>query len=283
MNHLFHNSQWSFGFLVVLCASLVITNGSQKETPKEMAIVSSGYFKPLFKTETDSPQVHVSEFLLDKYPVTNGDFLEFVQSNPRWKRSSIKCIFADEHYLQHWSGDFDLGSAHRNQPVVWVSWFAAKAYATWKGKRLPTVVEWEYAATASPTRPDGNKDPAFSDRLRKWLSTPSPEHFSEVGAGTANYYGVYDLHELVWEWTSDFNSAAVTGDARGDTGLDRQLFCGAGSIGSTDPDNFPAFMRYGFRSSLKANYTIHNLGFRCARSRNLPMTEPQHLDGVIDP
>ncbi|HEU5123837.1 MAG TPA: formylglycine-generating enzyme family protein, partial [Verrucomicrobiae bacterium] len=57
----------------------------------------------------------------------------------------------------------------------------------------------------------------------------------------------------------------VTGDVRNDTGLERQLFCGAGSVGAKDVRNFPAFMRYGFRSSLKANYCVHNLGFRCAK------------------
>ena len=63
----------------------------------------------------------------------------------------------------------------------------------------------------------------------------------------------------------------VTGDARGDTGLDRQLFCGSGSAGAKDRDDFPAFMRYGFRSSLKASYAVHNLGFRC--SQNLDDTK----------
>jgi sulfatase modifying factor 1 len=76
---------------------------------------------------------------------------------------------------------------------------------------------------------------------------------------------VRDLHGLIWEWTSDFNSAIVTGDARGDTGIERQLFCGSGSLGAGDRNAFPAFMRFGFRSSLKASYTVHNLGFRCAR------------------
>jgi sulfatase modifying factor 1 len=95
-------------------------------------------------------------------------------------------------------------------------------------------------------------------------------HASARGASTrrsraAELFGFFDLHGLVWEWTSDFNSAIVTGDARGDTGLDRQLFCGAGSAGAKDTGNFPAFMRYGFRSSLKAPYTVHNLGFRCAK------------------
>jgi formylglycine-generating enzyme required for sulfatase activity len=46
-------------------------------------------------------------------------------------------------------------------PVTNVSWFAAKAYASWKGKRLPTVAEWEYAAAASVDKPDGASDPEF--------------------------------------------------------------------------------------------------------------------------
>ena len=84
-------------------------------------------------------------------------------------------------------------------------------------------------------------------------------------SGTANVHGLYNLHGLVWEWTSDFNSALITGDARGDTGIERSLFCGAGSMGASDRSNYPAFMRFGLRSSLKAAYTVHNLGFRCAQ------------------
>ena len=142
---------------------------------------------------------------------------------------------------------------------------AAKSYAQWKGKRLPTVAEWEYAASASPTRPDGENDPEFLQQIREWYATPTPSQLAKVALGRPNFFGVRDLHGLVWEWVADFNTAMVTGDARGDTGLDRQLFCGAGSQGVKDTGNFPAFMRYGFRSSLKASYTVHNLGFRCAK------------------
>ncbi len=239
---------------------------SAPEAPAGMVVVPAGEHRPLFVLPNEPKTIPVARFALDKFPVTNGDFLEFVSANPRWRRSAVKRLFADQNYLKHWSGDLELNDAARtNQPVVWISWFAAKAFAQWKGRRLPTVAEWEYAAAASPTRVDGDNDPEFQRALRNWYSTPAPAELSRVGAGLPNCFGLFDLHALVWEWTSDFNSAIVTGDARGDTGLDRQLFCGAGSAGAKDTANFPAFMRYGFRSSLKADYTVHNLGFRCAK------------------
>jgi sulfatase modifying factor 1 len=233
--------------------------------PAEMTRIPAGIHTPLFVMPGESNAVPVPGFLLDRLPVTNGDFLEFVRAHPRWQRSRVSRLFASEEYLRHWAGDVELGEAQTNQPVVWVSWFAAKAYAAWRSKRLPTVAEWEYVASASPTQKDGRTDAIFQGTLRHWYSTPSPERLPVVGLGKANVHGVQDLHGLVWEWTSDFNSALVTGDARGDTGIDRQLFCGAGSAGARDTSNFPAFMRYGFRSSLKAAYTVHNLGFRCAK------------------
>ena len=233
--------------------------------PGGMAFIRDGIYKPLFRSETDPRQVPVRAFHLDVSPVSNADFLEFVRANPKWQRSQLKRIFADESYLQHWAGDLRVDAKFLKIPVTHVSWFAAKAYAQWQGKRLPTVAEWEHVAAASLTRPDGEKDEAFQKEVLRWYSSPAPEILPEAGSGPANFHGVRDLHGGVWEWVSDFNTAMVTGDARGDTGLERQLFCGAGAQGASDRANYAAFMRYGFRSSLKAGYTVHNLGFRCAK------------------
>jgi sulfatase modifying factor 1 len=233
-----------------------------------MCLVPPGVYRPLFRGKDDSKEVPVKTFCLDTLPVTNAEFMKFVRANPRWQRSQVKRLFADEGYLTHWAGDLDLGAdAARaaRQPVTRVSWFAAKAYATWCGKRLPTIAEWEYVAGAGFSRADGTNDMEFVRAINRWYSTPAPEALPAVASGQPNFYGVHDLHGLVWEWASDFNSTMVTGDARGDTGLERQLFCGAGSQGASDRANFPTFMRFGFRSSLKAGYTVHNLGFRCAK------------------
>ena len=80
-----------------------------------------------------------------------------------------------------------------------------------------------------------------------------------------NFYGTRGLHGLVWEWVDDFNTALVTGESRADSGLDREEFCGAGSIGAKDTTDYAAFMRQALRSSLRANNTTTSLGFRCAK------------------
>lgn len=234
--------------------------------PPGMARIPDGVYRPFFLAPNDPKEVPVKAFCLDILPVTNGDFLKFVRAHPRWRRSQVKRIFADDSYLKNWTDDLAPGTnAPANAPVTYVSWFAAKAYAQWQGKRLPTVAEWEYVASASSTQKDGENDAEFKRRVLEWYATPASARLSPVGAGGANFWGVHDLHGLVWEWVADFNTAMVTGDARGDTGLNRQLFCGAGAQGARDVENYPAFMRYGFRSSLKADYCIHNLSFRCAK------------------
>jgi formylglycine-generating enzyme required for sulfatase activity len=234
--------------------------------PPGMAGVPAGIYRPLFRSENEPREIPVKAFALDIHPVTNAEFLDFVRANPRWRRSQVKRLFADENYLKHWAGDLELGGAAlTNAPVTWLSWFAAKAFAAWAGKRLPTTAEWEHVAAASPTRPDGQNDPEFKKQLAAWHSSPAPPRLPPVGTGRPNFFGVRDLHGLVWEWVADFNTAMVTGDARGDSGLERQLFCGSGAQGAKDVTDYAAFMRFGFRSSLKADYTVHNLGFRCAK------------------
>ncbi len=230
-----------------------------------MAAIPEATYRPLFRGEKDAKEIPIAAFQLDVRPVTNGEFLAFVRENPKWQRAQVKRLFADERYLAHWADDLDLGSARAEQPVTNVSWFAAKAFAASRGMRLPTTAEWEVAAAAGFTVRDGAKDAEFQAEVARWYATPSPAVLPDAGGGRANVFGVRDLHGLVWEWTSDFNSALVTGDARGDTGLERQLFCGAGSLGAKDTSNYAAFMRFGFRSSLRAGYTVPNLGFRCAK------------------
>ena len=229
-----------------------------KVLPAGMALIPAGNYEPPFRSATGPTEIPIRAFYLDIYPVTNEQFLEFVRANPRWRRSQVRSVAADASYLKQWSGDLRFDEEIRNAPVTYVSYYAAKAYARWRDKRLPGTAEWEYAAAASPTRVDGANDEEFQKQILAWYSSPSPKALPSIGCGRPNIWGIHDLHGLVWEWTGNFYAAL------GNTGLN-EAFCGAASKDATDRSNYPAFMRFGFRSSLKENYTVHNLGFRCAK------------------
>ena len=115
-----------------------------------------------------------------------------------------------------------------NQPVTNVSWFAAKAYCKAHEKRLPTVEEWEYVGQASQHKANGTQDPEFRQLILEWYSRPSFDSLPDVKETESNYWQVYGMHGVVWELVSDFNTSLVTGESRGDSQLEQQLFCGAG-------------------------------------------------------
>ncbi len=253
----------------VVLNSQVENQKSKIENPtlaSDMVVIPAGSYVPLLRSTNDAPQVTVAAFLLDALPVTNAEYLAFVTANPKWQRSQVSRLFADASYLENWTGDLEPGvRAPLDAPVVRVSWFAARAYARWAGKRLPMTAEWELAAAAGYTRADGKNDEQFKRDLYAWLARPVPAVLPAVDAAKPNFYGVRGLHGLVWEWVEDFNAAMVTGESRADSGLERDLFCGAGSVGAKDTADYAAFMRSALRSSLKANNTTSSLGFRCAR------------------
>jgi formylglycine-generating enzyme required for sulfatase activity len=243
--------------------------------PADMVLIPAGVYSPLLRTKDEPARVDVPAFLLDTRPVTNAEFLAFVRAHPQWRRSRVSPLFADRGYLGHWTGDLELGpGAPADAPVVRLSWFAARAFAKAAGKRLPTTAEWERAAAAGFSLPDGATEPGFSAYVLGWLSRPTPAVFPAAGSGRPNIHGARDLHGLVWEWVDDFNTAMTTGESRADSGLERYLFCGAGAASARDVTDYAAFMRAGLRSSLRANYAVPNLGFRCARTLPAPAADP---------
>lgn len=250
-------------FILMLSFSSGIAQ--QSAVARAMVKIQGGTYSPLYSL--DSQNVQVQSFFMDVYPVTNADFLAFIKKYPDWKRTSVKRLYSDSNYLRHWGSDTLFPKSLATSPVVNISWFAAKRYCECEGKRLATTAEWELAAKASPTNKDGSRDTAFRQWIFRTLSKPNNSSIPSVGLTAKNYYGVYDLHGLVWEWTYDFNSALTTGESRGNSSLDNSLFCGGGSFASKDVSNYPAFMRFAIRSSVKARYCVPNLGFRCVRSQ----------------
>ncbi|MDQ3921030.1 MAG: SUMF1/EgtB/PvdO family nonheme iron enzyme, partial [Actinomycetota bacterium] len=172
--------------------------------------------------ERDTHEVDLPDFLIDRTPITNGAFAEFVESGgyerqefwepAGWEYIKREGITAPKHWHQPDSGGWWTERFGRKEllnpeaPVMHVSWYEADAYARWAGKRLPTEAEWEKAASWDPKT--GMK------RLYPWGDeAPTPVHanldqltFStaEVGAYPegASPYGVLGMIGDVWEWTA---------------------------------------------------------------------------------
>ncbi len=230
-----------------------------------MVEVGPGVWRPFYPPSPQEAEVPVPAFWLDRVPVSNARFLRFLKAHPEWRRDRISRLFADERYLAHWDLPTSLGAKARpDQPVVSVSWFSAKAYCEAEGKRLPSEAEWEFAAAASDVDPDSRDQMTWRQQVLEWYTRPAAKVLPDVGMGRANYWGVSDLHGLVWEWVFDFNSTLVSGDPRESGDGEKLKFCGAGSLAATDKDDYASFMRIAFRSSLEARFTTSTLGFRCA-------------------
>jgi formylglycine-generating enzyme len=254
----------------LLVAGLTLTlpftgsaQGDRTAASGGMVRVPAGSYLPLYTV--DGRPVRLPAFELDRDAVTRADYLEFVRARPEWRRGRVKSLFAGPDYLADWQGDLDPGAAATGASrVTHVSWFAAKSYCEWVGKRLPTTDEWEYAAAASETHRDASRDREFIQRLMELYTRPAA--LRKSADRFRNLYGVYGLHGEGGEWVLDFNNLLVSDDSRGAGGHDRLLYCAAGGVATTDPSNYPAFLRFAMRASLQGNSVVRNMGFRCARS-----------------
>jgi formylglycine-generating enzyme required for sulfatase activity len=216
-----------------------------------MALVSGGMYTPFSKENGSAVIIKVESFYADRRPVTNSEYLRFVKANPEWRKSNVKPVFADANYLKNWSGDLDPGkNAPANAPVIYISWYAARAYCAWRGKRLPTTDEWEFAAHKEAAHE--NDQTILRAELAGW-------HVRQAESSRA----IGTPGEGIWEWVEDFGSARLVGG----TGSSAALFtCGGAAQSFTDPANYAAFLRYAFRSALSASCCLPNLGFRPVRS-----------------
>lgn len=244
--------------LFLVCSILFFKATAQNDN---MALVKGGVYLPLYGAEGQT--VKVDPFMMDIYPVTNEEYLKFVKENPKWKKSKVISLFADDSYLTKWENDTTY-TGLPNAPATNVSWFAAKKYCECQGKRMPKVDEWEFAAMANEKVADARRIKSYNQYILSWYETPRTFN-NPIGESYKNYYGIYDLHGLVWEWTQDFNTVLITGESRKDGDKNPNLFCGSAAIGASDLMNYAAFMRYAFRGSMKARYSSQNLGFRCVK------------------
>ena len=172
----------------------------------------------VFDNETPSFLIRINEFKVSKYPITEFEYLDFInndgyinskywsQNGLDWKNENdIKhplywFNISGIWYRKHFNNIYKIGS---NLPVCNISWYEAEAYCKWKNVRLIKESEWEYLSTnlGRSLYPWGNQEPNANicnvNNVNKFC-----ENVNLYESGN-NIVGVSQLIGNIWEWCAE--------------------------------------------------------------------------------
>ncbi len=242
----------------------------------QMQFVPAGRFimgtNALHSNQADQPAhaVDVPDFWIDKFPVTQAQYAFFV---------------AAKHYRAplNWV-DGKIPSGLEDHPVTLVSWYNARDYCAWTGKRLPQEAEWEKAARGVDARRWPWGDKMDVSRLNTYYSIGHTTSVREFKHG-ASAYGVMDMAGNVSEWVFDAfgpystqkggveSFVPVTDQFKGvgQENVENVVYrVMRGGSWKSDPFSTESYHR---------NYSLPNMasdfyGFRCASSHTLSEVKP---------
>lgn len=195
------------------------------KAPKGMVTIPAGNFRCDTYRTGDSAipypedltkkgeSVAMPKFYMDKYPVTNRQYKEFIDATGYEPADRT-------NFLKHWTNG-EIPAGMEDYPVVYVTLEDAQAYAKWAGKRLPTEMEWQYAAQTEKgnewpwvqKKPVKRVEDYITNTLSVWKLEGIEPDRCNLGDGQLypvgkypkgkNAYGLYDLVGCVWQLTND--------------------------------------------------------------------------------
>ncbi|MFN8241410.1 MAG: formylglycine-generating enzyme family protein [Bacteroidales bacterium] len=242
----------------ILLAFVILSSFSASSIaqPEGMVLIPGGEF--VMGKNSPNPTdwqpehpVKIDAFYMDAREVTNREYQEF-------------CIKTGYPLPEFWGfARFKCGPDYPDHPVVGVTFSDALKYAEWRGKRLPTEAEWEYAARGglpSGVFPWGNQiDSTLANYGRKYKST------LKVGSLKPNGYGLYDMSGNVWEWTMDYYGDDYYKESAGSnpvgpaTGRFKVIRGGSWHSGAMCNQVY-------YRNGLSPSWVDFAVGFRCVKS-----------------
>jgi gamma-glutamyl hercynylcysteine S-oxide synthase len=243
----------------------------ERQAPSPVVIpagtVTIGADRDTFGWDNEFPshRVEVDAFEIDRYSVTNGDYLAFMNAE------GVKPphFWLERDGAWYWRGMFSLIPLPLDWPV-YVTQDEATAYASWRGARVMSEAEYHRAAFGTPSG---------EERMYPWGDEPPDAtrgnfgftSWDPVAAGCypagASAWGVHDLVGNGWEWTST-NFAGFPGfepmpsyPVYSSDFFDGEHFVMKGASPATSPQ----LIRRSFRNWFRGNYPYVYAKFRCVR------------------
>lgn len=204
-------------------------------------------------------RISVESFYIDRYELTNEQYIQFVQAT----KGTMPCYITQKEF------------GNSKHPVVGITWYEAKQYAQWVGKRLPSSTEWEKAARGglqipnwkAKAAPISMMDNSLSSRIYPWGNSTIISHNYQIGncAGDQDQYagisfvgafpkGVspyhcYDMVGNVWEWCDDNYKVSTPGT----NSASNLKVCRGGSWRSP-PEQISILRQFGVEANKKADH-----------------------------
>jgi formylglycine-generating enzyme len=251
----------------------------------EMKLVKAGDFvvgSAAHKDQFPPIPVKINAFYLDKQPVTVEEFSRFIEATG-YITDAEK--FGNSGVFELQNGNWVLkpgtywlyplgpkqGKAKKDHPVTHISWNDAVTYAQWAKKRLPTEIEWEYAARSGQVEnwyPWGQESKVMGQHMANvWQGNQYTkqggdgfEYTSPVGHYDTNEWGFSDMAGNVWEWTADSYSPIIGQPIQ--VNPDVKVIKGGSFMYDEAGDlSYTAF----FRGKNSVETSLFNMGFRCAK------------------
>jgi formylglycine-generating enzyme required for sulfatase activity len=259
--------------MALLAMSALASSATANATgaaPDMMTIPAGSFTMGSEAGPADERPVHsvdLRAFAIDRLPVTNAQFAEFLNAVGTLNKQGERLYDFDDSdaRIHQRNSQWNAEAAYADHPAVEPTWTGARDYCAWRGTRLPTEAEWEKAARGT----DGRKYP--------WGDNPPERKHAQFGArfnetapanafpAGASPYGVLGMAGNTWEWVSSAYRPYpyIASDGRED--LKAGPVRGTRGGGHDSPAGEMTATQRGANLSRNPRAGHHNIGFRCAK------------------